>query len=90
MLGPGGFLIKTPAFCRVGGIIRPVTDSEIHFEVWLPAADWNGKFRGTGNGGFAGSINYAEMAAAIRDGYATASTEPMASTQIGLSAIPKK
>ena len=75
MLGPGGFLIKTPAFCRVGGIIRPVTDSEIHFEVWLPAADWNGKFRGTGNGGFAGSINYAEMAAAIRDGYATASTD---------------
>jgi feruloyl esterase len=75
MLGPGGFLVKTPAFCRVGGIIRPASDSEIHFEVWLPAADWNGKFRGAGNGGFAGSINYAEMAAAIRDGYATASTD---------------
>jgi len=75
MLGPGGFLVKTPAFCRVGGIIRPVSDSEIHFEVWLPAAGWNSKFRGTGNGGFAGSINYADMAAAIRDGYATASTD---------------
>jgi feruloyl esterase len=75
MLGPGSFLVKTPAFCRVGGIIKPSNDSEIHFEVWLPEAEWNGKFRGTGNGGFAGSINYSEMAAALRDGYATASTD---------------
>jgi hypothetical protein len=75
MLGPGGFLVKTPAFCRVGGIITPVSDSEIHFEVWMPEAGWNGKFRATGNGGFAGSINYSEMAAALRDGYATASTD---------------
>ncbi len=75
MLGPGGFIVKTPAFCRIGGIITPASDSEIHFEVWLPESGWNGKFRGTGNGGFAGSINYAEMAAAIRDGYATASTD---------------
>jgi len=74
MLGPGG-LVKTPAFCRVGGIITPSSDSEIHFEVWLPETRWNGKFRGTGNGGFAGSINYSEMAAALRDGYATASTD---------------
>ncbi len=75
MIGPGGFLVKTPAFCRVGGIITPSSDSEIHFEVWLPETGWNGKFRGTGNGGFAGSINYGEMAAAVRDGYATASTD---------------
>ena len=59
----------------MGGIIRPSNDSEIHFEVWLPAEGWNGRFRGTGNGGFAGSLNYGEMAAAIRDGYATASTD---------------
>ena len=75
MLGPGGFLVKTPAFCRVGGTITPSTDSDIHFEVWMPESGWNGKFRGTGNGGFAGSINYSEMAAAVRDGYATASTD---------------
>jgi feruloyl esterase len=74
MLGPGG-LVKTPEFCRVGGVMTPSSDSEIHFEVWLPAAGWNGRFRGTGNGGFAGSINYSEMAAALRDGYATASTD---------------
>jgi hypothetical protein len=75
MFGPGGFLLKTPAFCRVGGIITPTSDSDIHFEVWMPEAGWNGRFRGTGNGGFAGSINYSEMAGALRDGYATASTD---------------
>jgi feruloyl esterase len=75
MLGPGSVLVKTPEFCRVGGVIRPSSDSEIHFEVWLPASGWNSRFRGTGNGGFAGSINYSEMAAALRDGYATASTD---------------
>jgi feruloyl esterase len=75
MLGPGGFRVKTPAFCRVAGIITPSSDSQIHFEVWMPETGWNGKFRGTGNGGFAGSINYSEMAAALRDGYATASTD---------------
>jgi len=74
-LGPGAFLVKTPAFCRAGGIITPSSDSDIHFEVWLPESGWNGEFRGTGNGGFAGSINYSEMAAALRDGYATASTD---------------
>jgi feruloyl esterase len=75
MLGLGAMLVKTPAFCRVGGTIAPSSDSDIHFEVWLPEAGWNGKFRATGNGGFAGSINYSEMAAALRDGYATASTD---------------
>jgi hypothetical protein len=75
MLGPGGKLVKTPEFCRIAGIIAPSSDSEIHFEVWLPQTGWNGKFRAAGNGGFAGSINYAEMAAAIRDNYATASND---------------
>ncbi len=47
-----------PAFCRIAGVISPTTDSEIKFEVWMPAANWNGKFHGIGNGGFAGSISY--------------------------------
>src|SRR5262245_47171043 len=64
-----------PAFCRVAGVIRPTSDSEIKFEVWLPAANWNGKFHGIGNGGFAGSITYAGLAGAVARGYATASTD---------------
>ena len=64
-----------PAFCRVAVITRPSTDSEIKFEVWMPASNWNGKFIGVGNGGMAGSISYASMAAPLSRGYATSSTD---------------
>lgn len=68
-----------PAFCRVAGVIKPTSDSEIKFEVWLPAANWNGKFHGIGNGGFAGSISYGGpaggLSSALARGYATASTD---------------
>jgi len=39
-----------PAFCRVAATIKPTTDSEIKFEVWLPLTAWNGKFQAVGNG----------------------------------------
>jgi feruloyl esterase len=64
-----------PAFCRVTGVIKPTSDSEINFEVWLPAANWNGRFHGIGNGGFAGSISYSGLAGALARGYASASTD---------------
>jgi hypothetical protein len=66
---------ELPAFCRVAGVIKPTSDSEIKFEVWLPSANWNGKFHGIGNGGFAGSISYTGLAGALTRGYATASTD---------------
>jgi len=64
-----------PAFCRIAGSIRPSPDSDIRFEVWLPAANWNGKFQGVGNGGYAGAISFGSLADAVRHGYATASTD---------------
>ena len=65
-----------PSFCRVAATARPTTDSEIKIEVWLPERDaWNGKLQSVGNGGWAGVISYAALAAALRDGYATASTD---------------
>jgi hypothetical protein len=64
-----------PAFCRVAGVVKPTTDSEIKFEVWMPSSGWNGKFHGIGNGGFAGSISHSGMAGALARGYATASTD---------------
>ncbi len=64
-----------PAFCRVVGVITPSSDSIIQFELWMPASRWNGKFQGIGNGGFAGSIEYEPMAAAVQRGYATAATD---------------
>jgi len=66
---------ETPAFCRVTGIIKPTSDSEIKFEVWLPASGWNGKFQGVGNGGFAGSISHTGLGGALARGYAAASTD---------------
>ena len=66
---------ELPAFCRVAGMIKPTSESEIKFEVWLPSANWNGKFQGIGNGGFAGSISYSGLAGALARGYATVSTD---------------
>lgn len=73
---PSGQAIpKLPAFCRVAGVIKPSSDSHIEFEVWMPASQWNGKFEGVGNGGFAGAISYGGLAVPLRHGYATASTD---------------
>jgi feruloyl esterase len=63
------------AFCRVELTLRPSSDSDIKSEVWLPAAGWNGKFQQVGNGAWAGSIQYAALASALRHGYAAASTD---------------
>ncbi len=64
-----------PAFCRVAAALKPSSDSDIKIEVWMPASGWNGKFQGVGNGGWAGSISYPALAAALAAGYATASTD---------------
>ena len=68
---------KLPAFCRIAGVAKPSADSDIRFEIWLPLTDWNGKFQGVGNGGFAGSISYGAgaMSRSLSRGYATASTD---------------
>ena len=64
-----------PAFCRVTGILRPTSDSAIRFEVWLPEHDWNGGFVGAGNGGFAGTIGYDELANYLKRNFAVAGSD---------------
>jgi len=60
-----------PAFCRVEAMVTATSDSLINFEVWLPTVEtWNGKLVTTGNGGYSNSLNYGEMANAMRRGYA--------------------
>ncbi len=71
----GDSLGDLPAFCRVEGVLRPSADSDIRFEVWMPSSGWNGRFLGVGNGGYAGRINYPQMASSLRRGFATASTD---------------
>jgi feruloyl esterase len=71
----GGSIGAVPAFCRVAGSIKPSGDSDIRFEVWLPATGWNRKLQGIGNGGFAGAIEFGAMGAALSRGYAAAATD---------------
>ncbi len=66
---------QLPAFCRVAATLTPSSDSAIKIELWLPIADWNGKFQAVGNGGLAGTITYDWLAAALQQGYAAASTD---------------
>lgn len=66
---------KLPAFCRVTGSIKPTLDSDIRFEMWLPAKGWNGRFMQTGNGGAAGAIVYSSLAEPLSHGYAVANTD---------------
>lgn len=63
-----------PPFCRVAGVLTPTSTSRILFEVWMPLENWNGKFAGVGNGGWAGVISLGSLGDQLRRGYATAST----------------
>jgi len=75
MAGDPSFYKRLPAFCRVTAEAKPSADSDIKIEVWMPASGWNGKFRGQGNGGFAGEIDYRSLGLAISQGYASAGTD---------------
>ncbi len=63
-----------PPFVRVALHSTPSARSNIHHEIWLPAA-WNGCFHGTGNGGMAGILEYHTLAERIKMGYATINTD---------------
>jgi feruloyl esterase len=84
---------ELPAFCRVAATLTPSADSDIRIEVWMPLANWNGKFQGVGNGGLAGFITYTAgsggiqrgMAEALKRGYAVASTD---TGHVGNTAAP--
>jgi len=68
--------LTLPTFCRIEAVAHPVPDSEIEFEVWIPpAADWNGKFQGVGNGGYVGAVSYPPWRR-----HSVAATRPLATT----------
>jgi feruloyl esterase len=81
-VSPTQTLANLPSFCRVRGVSKPSADSNIQFEMWLPQPEnWNGKFLSSGEGGFAGTLNYTRngldggLDELVRRGYATASTD---------------
>jgi feruloyl esterase len=67
--------LPVPAYCRVLMVLEPSSDSLIDTAVFLPIENWNGKLQVVGNGGWAGTVSYPAMAAALREGYATASND---------------
>lgn len=72
--GGGNQYANLPAFCRVQATLKPSSDSDIKVELWMPAAaKWNGKLRGTGNGGLGGgaTVNTGALANGVLLGYAT-------------------
>lgn len=77
----GGALPGLPApaaFCRVKVRLKPTASSDIGVEVWLPEkAAWNGKFLGSGNGGYGGGFAgpFIMMRGSLAQGYAAAGTD---------------
>ena len=46
--GRGPQYSDLPAFCRVAATVKTAGEVPVKIEVWLPAAGWNGAFRGVG------------------------------------------
>jgi hypothetical protein len=64
------------AHCEVKAVATPTSDSDINFELWLPAAsDWNGKYLQIGSGGWGGVIGTRGLITPLNRGYATAATD---------------
>ena len=76
--GPDGNLYENvPPFCKVSAVLTPTADSLINVEVWMPNPGWTGRFEGTGNGGYAGTIALAvpAMIDGLMRGTAVAGTD---------------
>jgi feruloyl esterase len=66
-----------PPMCRVAGVTKPGPNSSVNWEVWLPAANWIGRYQQVGGGGLGGatSFRYADLGAMVQKGYAVASND---------------
>jgi feruloyl esterase len=78
---PAGAVSADPAlgeFCSVTAVVSSngnPAQSQIVIAVDLPASGWNGRFLGTGNGGFAGAVSSGTLLIGLIEGYAVANTD---------------
>lgn len=63
-----------PENCALIVNVTSSPTSSFRFGIFLPT-QWNGRFLAIGNGGFAGGINWLDMGAGIRYGFAVVSTD---------------
>lgn len=75
-----------PPYCEVYATIAPTADSQINVRVWMPTQRYNGRYLGTGNGGYAGGFFFSELADGINRGFATANTDMGANGAAGVNA----
>lgn len=63
-------------FCDVSVIYtHPGQNDTINVQVWLPSDNWNGRFIGTGGGGYAAGFFNSSLGFEVARGYAAASTD---------------
>jgi feruloyl esterase len=55
--------------------VEGVVDPHIGFELWMPQPGWNGRLLSLGSGGFGGTINEGQLAAAMIKGYAVTAND---------------
>jgi hypothetical protein len=73
VLDPGN--ATTPRSCRVNATsTHPPTGDQVTIDIWLPVDNYNGRFQGTGGGGFSGG-GPGSLPAPLRDGYAAGATD---------------
>src|SRR5712671_1467064 len=75
-----------PPYCEVYATIAPTSDSSINVRVWMPTKNYNGRYLGTGNGGYAGGFFQSELADGINRGFATANTDMGTAPAAGVNA----
>jgi Tannase and feruloyl esterase len=70
---PGGG--DQPPSCQVHlSVTHPPAGDDVNIDIWLPTRTWNGRFQGTGGGGFSGG-SPANLPEPLRNGYAAGATD---------------
>lgn len=76
-------------FCNVSiSYTHPGQHDTVNIQIWLPDS-WNGRFLGTGGGGFAGGeIQRGALALGVSQGYATVATDGGHDRSFGVATAP--
>ena len=70
---PAAAFSDLPAFCRVVASTR-MLNSDVKFEVWMPAQGWTGNFLPAGSSFWGGPIPFARMREVLKTGAVTVGT----------------
>ncbi|MFF0292676.1 tannase/feruloyl esterase family alpha/beta hydrolase [Kitasatospora sp. NPDC004614] len=71
----GGVVPDVPAHCEVTvTLTHPGANDRAKVQIWLPESGWNGRFQAAGGAAYAAG-NIGSVAAAVKQGYAAATTD---------------